>query len=252
MYACTARLFAALTLAGAGFGFAGPALALEHSTLGDFLFGTPKSAAPAVARYEVGASSFVLDTAPGKQAFLKFEDNPEIWVLRATSGPRGDVIYKNDMDEPMVRATRLGGITLFTPTQPDGMPAAFIGQGSTLHSPRDMEPEELFNIFVQASARVSHMAQHLVVFEGAQDITAASAPVFADAAILTSQAFTRVGGKGKEGRMLVARFVKVEFNAGKDAAASARGQVVQITVCPDQGVAGRPSSERIASVISRK
>jgi hypothetical protein len=252
MYACTARFFAALTLVGAGFGFAEPALALEGSTLGDVLFGAPRAAAPAVSRYEVGNGSFVLDTAAGKQAYLKFEDSPEIWALRPTAGPRGDIIYKNDMGEPVVRATRLGGVTIFTPGEPDGMPAAFIGQGVAPRMMRDMEPEALFNIFVQASARVSRMAQHLVVFEGAQDITPASAPVYADAAILTSQAFTRVGNRGKEGRMLVARFVKVEFNAGKDAAASAKGQVVRITVCPDQGVAGRPSSERIASVISRK
>jgi hypothetical protein len=253
MYAYAARLFAALTLVGAGVGFASPALALEHSSLGDFLFGPSRAAAPAVARYQVemGGGGFVLDTAPGKPAYLKFEDSPEIWALRATAGPRGDVIYKNDMDEPVLRATRLGGITLFTPEQPDGMPAAFIGQAQAPRMPLDMGPEVLWNIFVQASARASRIAQHLVVFEGPQDITPATAPVFADAAIIASQAFARVG-QGKSGRVLVARFAKVEFNAGKGPAAWARGQVVKITVCPDQGVAGRPSSERIANVISRK
>ncbi len=256
MYACAARLIAVATLALAGIGFGGPADALEHSSLGDFLFGTTRAApaAPAVARYQVedGGGSFVLDVAPGKPAFLKFEGSGEIWALRPTPGPRGDIIYKNDMDEPVVRATRLGGVTVFTQDQPEGMPAAFMGQAQPPRMALDIGPEALWNIFVQASARASHMAEHLVVFEGPQDVTAATAPVFADAAILTSQAFLKVGARGKAGKVLIARFAKVEFNAGRGAAASARGQVVKITVCPDQGIAGRPSSQRIASVISRK
>ena len=132
------------------------------------------------------------------------------------------------------------------------MPAAFMGEAPAPRMAMDIGPEALWNIFVQSSARASHMAEHLVVFEGPSDITPATAPIFADAAILTSQAFLRVGSKGKTGRTLIARFAKVEFDAGKGAAATAKGQVVRITVCPDQGAAGRPSSQRIASVISRK
>jgi hypothetical protein len=255
MNACVGRLFVVFALAGAGFGFSAPAFGAERSSLGEFLFGSQHAApAPAVARYAVedGGASFVLDAAPGRPAYLKFEGSGEIWALHATAGPRGDIIYKNDVDEPMLRATHLGGVTLFTPDQPDGMPAAFMGQAQPPRMSTDIGPEALWNIFVQASARASHMAEHLVVFEGPQDITAASAPVFADAAILTSQAFMKVGSKGKAGKTLIARFVKVEFNSGRGAAAATRGQVVQITVCPDQGVAGRPSSQRIASVISRK
>jgi hypothetical protein len=252
MYARAARLFAISILAGVGFG--GSALAAEHGTLSEFLFGSHPQAALQAGRYEVseGRATFVLDTAAGKSAFLKFEGSPEIWALHPTSGPRGDVIYKNDMDEPMLRATRLGGITLFTQDQPEGLPAAFIGLGPPPRIVHDMELDELFNIFVQASSRTSHAAQHLIVFEGPQDITPSTAPVFADAAIVTSQAFARVAGQGKFGKVLVARFARVEFSAGRGASAATRGQTVSITVAPDQGIAGRPSSERIAEVISRK
>jgi hypothetical protein len=245
MYARAARLLAVFALFGAAAGFAGPAMALEPGSLRDFLFGpSHNAAAPAVARYQVedGASSFVLDTASGRAAYLKFEGSGEIWALHPTAGPRGDVIYKNDMDQPVVRATHLGGITIFT----------FMGQAAAPRLNLDIGPETLYNIFVQASVRASHIAEHLVVFEGPQDVTPATAPIFADAAILTSQAFLKVGSKGKSGRTLVARFLKVEFDTGKGAAATTRGPVVKITVCPDQGVAGRPSSQRIASVISRR
>jgi hypothetical protein len=235
-------------------GFAGPAVALEHPSLHSFLFGSAHSAPPrAVARYQIdaGGGSFVLDASPGKPAYLKFEGSPEIWALRPTAGPRGDVIYKNDMDQPVVRATRLGGITLFTDDQPEGMPAAFVGQAAPPRVPADMGPEVLWNIFVEASARASRLAQRLVVFEGPEDITPSTAPAFADAAMVASQAFARVG-QGKSSRVLLSRFAKVEFNAGRGPAAAASGEVVRITVCPDLGVAGRPSSQRIASVLVRR
>jgi hypothetical protein len=199
-----------------------------------------------------GEVSFVLDAAPGKSAYLKFDGSPEIWALRPTPGPRGDVIYKNDMDQPVVRATRLGGVTLFTADQPDGLPAALIGQASPPRMPLDMGLEVLWNVFVEASARSSRAAQHLVVFEGPEDITPSTAPVFADAAVIVSRAFARVSAQSKTGRTLLARFAKVEFNAGRSPAAATAGEVVRITVCPEDGVAGRPSSQRIAAVLSRR
>ena len=253
MHLCATRLFALVALTGVG--ISAPAYALDRSSLGAFLFGSPRtSAPPAVARYQVeeGGGSFVLDTAAGKAAYLKFEGSPEIWALHATAAPRGDIIYKNDMEEPVLRATRLGGVTLFTPDQPEGMPAAFMGPGAAPRMVMDMGPDVLWSVFVQASARASRAAQHLVVFEGPQDITPSSAPVFADAAIVTSQAFAHVGGQGRSGKILIARIMRVEFSAGKGPNASTKGEVMRITVAPEQGVAGRPSSERIANVIARK
>jgi hypothetical protein len=230
------------------------AAAHERSSLRDLFFGGAHPAGPpASARYQVEAGgSFILDTEPGKPAFLKFEGSPEIWALRATPGPRGDVIYKNDMDEPVLRATRLGGVTLFTPDQPEGLPAAMIGQAAPPRMPMDMGLEVLFNIFVEASSRASRAAQHLVVFEGPEDLNPSTAPVFADAAIIVSQAFARVSGQGKTSRLLLARFAKVEFSAGRGPGAATKGEVVRITVCPDQGIAGRPSSQRIATILSRR
>lgn len=255
MYPQSRRHIAPLAAALLALAAAGPACALEHGSLRDFLFGAHgPSGPPLSARYEIdeGGRSFVLDTAPGKAAYLKFEGSPEIWALRPTPGPRGDIIYKNDMDQPVVRATRLGGVTLFTAEQPEGLPAALIGQAAPPRMPLDVGPEVLWNIFVEASARASHAAQRLVVFEGPEDLTPATAPVFADAAVIVSQAFARVGASSKNGRVLLARFSKVEFNAGRGPSATASGEIVRITVCPEEGVAGRPSSQRIASVLVRR
>ena len=64
---------------------------------------------------------------------MKFEDSPEVWVLLAAARrPRGDMIYKNDLGEPVLRATRLGGVTVFTDQRPGAGRPALAGAGAPL------------------------------------------------------------------------------------------------------------------------
>jgi hypothetical protein len=223
------------------------------STLRDAFFNRPgERPLPAVARFEdEEGDEFVLDRSGGRPVFLRFEDNPEIWALTPNSAPRGDVIYKNDMGEPVLRTPRLGGLTLFTEDRPQGMAAAFAGPAHGLRLPSVDTVQSLLRDFAQASARASRAAQRLVAFE-AEEAPLLAAPLLADAAFVVSEAFVQVAGQGDSGRKLVARFSKVEFEAGKNPSADARGKVVRITIAPERGLAGRPSSHRVAAAISKR
>jgi hypothetical protein len=77
-----------------------------------------RRAPPPVARYvsETG-SAFILDRA-SSLPLMKFDNSPEVWVLSAQPASRGDVIYRNEMGEPVLRATKLGGMILFTDDAP--------------------------------------------------------------------------------------------------------------------------------------
>jgi hypothetical protein len=44
----------------------------------------------------------------------------------------------------------------------------------------------------------------------------------------------------------------VRFTTGRGPSAEAHGPVMQITIAPQLGVAGRPSSELIAAVLARR
>lgn len=225
----------------------------EGLSLGDLLHRSQPTdiAVPAVARFEDEAGrAFTLDRGTGP-ALLKFDDDPEIWALTPTPGPRGDVIYKNDMGQPVLRATWLGGWTVFTPDRPGGMAAALMGQGAPPRVPMLLGPQALFQLMAQASARASRAAQHLVWFD-AQEVTPSSEEVFAEAAVVTATAFMRVGAQGKTGQARVSRFVGVRFLTGRGPQASIAGQTVQIVVAPQLGLAGHPSSLRIAAVLSRR
>src|ERR1700759_1625413 len=71
-----------------------PAPVTLHSALGGEQAGD-KNAPPVIARYEIDeGGQFVLDRSTPRP-LMKFEDNPEIWVLQPAPGPRGDTLYRN-------------------------------------------------------------------------------------------------------------------------------------------------------------
>ena len=233
--------------------------AAQTASLRDFLFGAtsktnPDVSLPAIAKYQSErGEGFVLDRTGGRRAVIKFDDSAELWALTASPGPRGDVIYRNDMGEAVLRATRLGGLTLFTADMPAGTAAAPLAVVQPPRQPQVYGPEALFQVLVQASGRASRAAQHLIVFDAGDAVaTPVTEPVFADAFLLTADAIVRVSAGGPAGHAAAARVSKVHFVQGPDAQAAVVGHIVRITIAPDLGVAGRPSSQRIAAVIWRR
>ncbi|MGA0605494.1 DUF4908 domain-containing protein [Phenylobacterium sp. VNQ135] len=234
-------------LAALAAGFAQPSFAQEGLRQG--LFGKHggsgrHAASPPIARYvSEDGQTFVLDRTQGRP-LLKFEDSPEVWALQPMPAPRGDVIYKNDLGEPVLRATRLGGVTLFTDQRPAGAAAALAGDGSPLRL-APLGPQALLERLAQASLRASRAARRPILFEA--EATPNSSALIADAATVTSVAVVRMSRR-KDGRTMLSQFRKVLLVEGKKASAVIDDQVLRITVSPSQGLAGRPSSDRIIRV----
>lgn len=240
------RVLLALLAALAG-GFATPALAQEG--LREGLFGRNAGPGrqiqpPPVARYvSEDGRVFVLDRSQSRP-LLKFEDSPEVWALQPMPAPRGDVIYKNDLGEPVLRATRLGGVTVFTDARPGGAAAALAGDGTPLRLP-PLGPQALLERLAQASLRASRAARRTILFEA--EATPASSALIADAATVTSVAVTRMARR-KDSRVLLGQFSKVVLVEGKKPHAAIRDDILRITVAPAHGLAGRPSSDLIIRV----
>ncbi|MFI4964530.1 MAG: DUF4908 domain-containing protein [Caulobacterales bacterium] len=229
-------------------GAAQPALAGPIDSLRQGLFGARphdgRDAAPPIARYvSEDGDVFTLDRSQPKP-LLKFENDGEVWVLQAQQAPRGDTIYKNDLGEPVLRATRLGGLTLFTDHRPDGEAAALAGAGNPLRL-LILGPQALAERLLQASARASRAARRLIPFEA--EATPTSSGLIADAASVTSEAMVRMT-KRADSRRSLDRILKVRLVEGRKAAAEVNEGVLQVTVAPLQAFAGRPSSDRIVQV----
>ena len=239
--------------------------------LGDMLFGRPPAdtrspAMPRLARFRADTGdTFVLEITAHGPAYLKYDDSGEVWALTPTTGARGDTIYKNDVGEAMLRATRLGGLTVFTQERPSGVAAALEGGAGDLHGVVG-GPIPILRVLLQASVRTSQVVGHRVQFDagcpgGAKehpgcppdaDIIPGSEGVFADAANLCAQAFLRVDRLGHAGHEALTRFDRVAFLNGHPPSVTIVGDEVRIIVTPDLGFAGRPSSQRISQVLFRR
>ncbi|UAL10239.1 DUF4908 domain-containing protein [Caulobacter segnis] len=205
-------------------------------------------AAPPVARYVSETGAFVLDQAASRP-LMKFDNSAEVWVLSAQPASRGDVIYRNDLGEPVLRVTKLGGVILFTDDAPMGAAAALSGRASSIQPPAILS----FGVFVQrvkiAADRASRAAQHQIEFSTVEDVRPETSVLAADSATVVAEAFERMARKGD--RSLISRIVRVLLAEGHKPAAALKDGSLTITYSPDQGLAGRPSSKRIIKVINR-
>lgn len=241
------RALCAALLAVVSAGVALPAHAGPADRLRDSLFRKPgdKVAGPPIARFvsEEGRVFILYRTQP--VPMLKFDDSPEVWALAPSPAPRGDVIYRDETGEPVLRATRLGGLTLFTDSRPNGEAVSLAGGGNPLRL-APMSPQALGERLLQASYRTGRVARRTIVFE-ARNVTPGGSALIGDAAVVTSVAFTQLAQE-RDGRAALGRFSTVRFEEGKKPSVSLKDRVLRIVVAPTHGLAGRPSSKRIIKV----
>ena len=182
---------------------------------------------------------------------LRFEDSPEIWVLTPQPATHGDVIYKNDMGEPMLRSTWLGGLTVFARGHTSGAAASLVSEAPEIRPTAILSPTALLLRLTQASAHSAHLVQRPVEFE-APDVTPLTASLVADAAGVATEAIGSAS-QTPHGRQMLAKLTKVTLLLGHKPSVTFSNGVLQIMVTPPPGalpardcVAGRPSSHRIA------
>jgi hypothetical protein len=245
-----ARLAATLCVVlGLGLGLPARALAGPVESLREGLFGSrPRDGqdfpAPPVARYvSEDGDIFTLDRTQPKPV-LKFDNSGEMWTLQPQPAPRGDTIYRNELGEPVLRSTRMGGMTLFTDQRPGGSAAALAGAGNPLRL-LPLGPQALAERLLQASARASRAARRLIPFEA--EANPGSAALIGDAATVTSEAVVRMSRRS-DARRLLDKILKVRLIEGRKSSAQLADGVLQVMVAPPQGLAGRPSSDRIVQV----
>jgi hypothetical protein len=124
-----------------------------------------------------------------------------------------------------------------------------MGGADDLQPPPFLPPGAVFQRMLQSSARASRAAQHLIAFDAA-GVTPDAAPVFVDAATAAAEAVIALSRRD-DGRAFLRRLDRVKFQQGARpgasvAAASGGGRLnMEVFVDASQGVAGRPSSQRL-------
>ena len=184
---------------------------------------------------------FILDLA-GSRPLLRFERRDETWILRATPAPRGDVIYRNDAGEQVLRVTPDGGMTVFTPRAPGGSPASFEGPAPSL-APPSLGPVQLYQLMMRRSAMLSQAMGRLIEIN--IDTGPQGEALTVEALILSTDAVLRIA-RSPTARASLDRLRRITIvEGGRSSVSYTNGGELRIVVAPDQGVAGRPSSARV-------
>lgn len=247
---------AALALAAVIAGVSAPGVQAQpkggsaFGSLGDMLFPNKpqnRPAAPPVARYvsETG-QAFTLDRSTAKP-MMRFEGSNEIWVLEPHTGARGDTLYKNDIGRVVLRDTKVGGLILYAPERREGAAAALAGESRPIRL-TPVDPKSLIRRLIGASAVVSKAARRQIPFQA--EATPASSALIADAALVATDALTRMA-RTPAGQAELRRVNLVFLTEGPRPGVILRQGVLIVVVTPRLGVSGRPSSDRIVFAASR-
>ena len=202
---------------------------------------------PVSARFSTDEGDwFVLDRSQ-KPTLLRFGYDPdEVWVVSPSRGPRGDILYKDDIGDVLLRVTKFGGVTVFTSRRPMGAAATLDGRSQPIHV-LPIGVAGLYQRMILASARCTRAVHHLVAFD-ASDADSRSAAELAEAAILAMNAILTVAAR-PQGRSAVARIGRVMLLRGAKPDVWLRQGVLSVQVTPGAVFSGHPSSARIIQAI---
>jgi Domain of unknown function (DUF4908) len=228
-------------------GFAAPAFAQQPPPAPSASFApNARAQAPAqsATRYEDATSqrSFVLEQR-GKEAIVKYEDSPEVMVLEAVSGQRGDTFFRSDAGQVMYRLTEQGNLVSYVDDK-DGAPASMAGLAAPLNAPP--MTASLNEMRVNAASRLSKLAGHDVTIFGAAEFAsheqwAAEALSAMVRGVERSNGLAgRVASKLNAVRMTSARSASVTFKDGE----------LVLKINPAEGYLGLPSSEAVAQAMT--
>jgi hypothetical protein len=209
-----------------------------------FTASASRASAPPAAKYEdtVSQRSFVLDRS-GDGPLLKFDDNPEVFALRATTAQRGDNFLRNDAGDLMLRVTEAGNVIAYVGAK-TGAPADIAGVAAPLDAPA--MTGSLTQRVKEAAADLGKMAGHDVTIFGTAAF-GSDEEWAADALMMTVMGVERAD-KASHGAVQGLKSVRLVKSATPTTTFH-DGELL-LGVNPLEGYAGRPSSEAVAKAIA--
>lgn len=187
-----------------------------------------------------GGGRFIFDQS-NDPALLWPDGSEEVYGLRPSRASGGGEVWVNDMDSVMLRFTNLGGATYFPPDAPDGVIVDTLGRAQTLvAAPASTdEVEEAARELVDELARISD-----------NDISAQipNSGYMSNAyTIDTLRMIFRATDQVNRADLRNIQGISIEIS--NRPSARYEDGILRLTINPEQGYGGRPSSARIADAI---
>jgi hypothetical protein len=191
--------------------------------------------------------AFTLDLVDGNY-LLRFETTPEVFVLYAGRASLGGRELKYDSGETALHISGWGGVTLYTDTNPGGLPAARTGES--------VPPDPVAVTVPEMQTAAQNDAQQLVsVRHQALPFTAdwnafednADARAFAkDAMDNAARGLMRFAAIPAGRQAIARRLDNVMLETSQRPTVALRGRTLVVTFNPGHGYVGRASSRAIA------
>ena len=200
---------------------------------------------PRMGRYRAANGQVFALGQAGNQLLLRFDRSNETWVLRPTSAPRGDTLYRNDAGEQFLRVNASGGITLYSRRSPGGSPVSAEDGPVPNLEPQALGPVNLLNVIMRRSLLISDTMGRLVQINLDGDQSEA---LCVEALMVSTDTVVRIARSPSARPFLDGLRVITIIEGNRSAVTYQRGEL-RIVVDPSRGVAGRPSSARIIRAI---
>jgi Domain of unknown function (DUF4908) len=195
----------------------------------------------------------------GDTYLLRFDGNPEVYVLYAGHASLGGRILKYDSGETAMQVAGWGGITLYTDATPNGLPAERTGDAA----PVPALPAVSLNDLQKAA---NDEIEHLAYMRGLRMTVSADWNALANNADLRASVFDAMENavRGLDrfsykaaGREALAHHVDLlRIEAANRPTLTLKLKTLIVTFNPDRGYEGRASSRAIAralgEIFSRK
>jgi hypothetical protein len=228
-------IIAAATLADA-------AAALQSNPLRDRLLRNERQQELSGWYQRADTGAFFLFDRSQSVALLRERDDPdaEVLVLFANRAPGGGTSFVTDTGREVVRLNPLGGATYFPEDAPGGVIADYASQAGGL-APAPRSPAEVRDMAQGLASRFAEALNRNVAIEYAP-APRSGLGVQYDTLIMIDLALREVRGERRRLRGL--EVINIEM--GPEPGVVREGERLRVTIAPEYGYAGRPSSDRIA------
>ena len=192
-------------------------------------------------------------TPDGDNFLLRFDSDPEVFVLYASRASMGGRDLKYDSGDTALQVAGWGGMTLYTDAAPNGLPAVRTGD-SVAPAPANVSLSDMQNA-------AGDEAEHLAYTRGLRLNFAADWTALAANAVTRAFAFDTlenavrglerfsISAPGRETLAKRVSLVMIATNAKPTISLNAK--TLTVTFNPERGYAGRASSLAIARALDR-
>ncbi|MDB5440684.1 MAG: hypothetical protein JWM33_3111 [Caulobacteraceae bacterium] len=232
---------------------AASAVAPENVGFGTLMKGASDANEPPVAHYRSDTGpGFVFDkTAP--KPLLRFDNSVEMWVLTYKLGPRGDIVYYNDVGVQMLRLPLIGGMTVYPPHNSKGIAASFDQPARPLGLSYILNQAAFDLPTISDTATLTRILPNFEkLYVGMGDVPDGKAPAWFGLAVDTSRVVAETISRLSQdsaNRKALAKLVNVRITYAAASSARVSKDELLIDISPLQGLAGRPSSAKIEAAL---